>query len=72
MATTITVTSGLIYGVSSAAMISNAPIQVAPTFVSDDRIGALEASRVVWCVMPTAWQRACENPTTKTVRKLDH
>jgi len=70
----ITMTAGVVHSVPASDPIWNAPTKIArahsaPSFASEQPavfgIGATEASRVVPCLMPKAWQRGCEPSAVK-------
>jgi hypothetical protein len=77
MAAMITVTAGAVSTLPASDPAWNAPTQFGrPTVAavnaksqprSEERnqLGALEASRVIPCMMPRAWQRDCQVPTIK-------
>ena len=83
LAAMITLTAGVVASVPASDPVWNAPTQIArtnaaPTFANDrqpavgsedESLGRIEASRIVPCLMPKAWQRGCEASASKVAAR---
>ena len=79
LAAMITLTAGVVASVPASDPVWNAPTtkiaraHSAPTVANGQpaafSIGQIEASRVLPCLMPAAWQRACEASAVKVAAR---
>ena len=79
LAAMITLTAGVVSAVPASDPVWNAPTtkiartHSAPTFANEQPaafgIGTTEASRIVPCLMPKAWQRGCDASFVKVAAR---
>jgi hypothetical protein len=83
LAAMITLTAGVVHSVPATDLVWNPPTKIAgnhiaPTFAKDQQpvlgredesVGRIEASRIVPCLMPKAWQRGCEASAVKVASR---
>ena len=79
LAAMITLTAGVVSAVPASDPVWNAPttkiarVHSAPTVANEQPavfgVGTTEASRILTCLMPKAWQRGCEASAVKVAAR---